>query len=163
MTLTHSSRTKNRHDVNSNFEVEMRSSSRPGVPTTISTWKTKIIFSSLMKPLSVLFWKTQVIIQPEGTSVLERYECAWKTFPNCYIVSTASSNPNPITLPYSSGAQRPARRPRPARDESSCGSRCPTRKVTSLAQTFSLQFEFHKNSTWNQPTTIFSLTSRNLL
>ena len=37
--LTHSSRTKNRHELSSSLPVEMRSSSRPGVPTTISTWQ----------------------------------------------------------------------------------------------------------------------------
>ena len=35
--LTHSSSTKNRQDVSSILPVEIRSSSRPGVPTTIST------------------------------------------------------------------------------------------------------------------------------
>jgi len=30
---------------------------------------------------------------------------------------------------YTSGAQRPARGPHPARDGSSCGPRCPARKV----------------------------------
>ena len=36
-TLTHSSRTKKRQEDSSSFPVEMRSSSRPGVPTTMST------------------------------------------------------------------------------------------------------------------------------
>jgi len=35
--LTHSSRTKNRHEDSSSLPVEMRSSRRPGVPQTIST------------------------------------------------------------------------------------------------------------------------------
>ena len=35
--LTHSSSTKNRQELSSILPVEIRSSSRPGVPTTIST------------------------------------------------------------------------------------------------------------------------------
>jgi len=37
--LTHSSRTKNRQADRSSLPVEMRSSRRPGVPTTISTYQ----------------------------------------------------------------------------------------------------------------------------
>jgi len=38
-----------------------------------------------------------------------------------------------LWLVYDNGAQRPAREPHPARDGSSCGPRCPTRKVNILS------------------------------
>jgi len=37
-----------------------------------------------------------------------------------------------LRILYISGAQRPAHGPHPARNESSCGPRCPTEKVTIL-------------------------------
>src|SRR6218665_1089810 len=55
-----------------------------------------------------------------------------------------------MNIVYTSGAQRPARGPHPARDESSSGPRCPTRKVTILnpySWFLVVQFDFHENST----------------
>ena len=46
----------------------------------------------------------------------------------CLFTQSASDT---FSLFYNSGAQCPARRPYPARDESSCGPWCPTRKATS--------------------------------
>jgi len=48
----------------------------------------------------------------------------------------------------SSGAQRPARGPHPARDESWCGPRRPTRKAT-ISGPFTVN---HKSNTLNQLT-----------
>jgi len=50
--LTHSSRTKNRQAVSSNLPVEMRSSSRPGVPTTMSIYKQQSMNTSLNKSMN---------------------------------------------------------------------------------------------------------------
>src|SRR6218665_3391353 len=44
---------------------------------------------------------------------------------------------------YISGAQLPARGPHPARDESSCGPRCPTIKVTILSPDINFSLQWH--------------------
>ena len=53
-------------------------------------------------------------------------------------IGEASADTAATETCYISGAQRPARGPHPARDESSYGPRCPARKVTIYAHTFSV-------------------------